>query len=148
VRGLEDAHELSGGIRKRAFFARFVVLDPRSCSSTSPTLGLDPVRTPLLCERIKEILPRTAAARLITRIMSARRVAAHISVLWRGWIWSRGRPKNLSALENPVLSGSSSPAILRAALEGVSLAALNRRPRLPSSFLCVRSTPRSLVPAR
>src|SRR5207237_8693456 len=58
--GLADAgdkmpNELSGGMRKRAGFARALVLDPDIVLFDEPDSGLDPVRTALLGELIQEI---------------------------------------------------------------------------------------------
>jgi len=58
--GLQNAHdkmpnELSGGMRKRAGFARALVLDPDIVLFDEPDSGLDPVRTALLGELIQEI---------------------------------------------------------------------------------------------
>src|SRR5829696_1164728 len=46
-------NELSGGMRKRAGFARALVLDPDIVLFDEPDSGLDPVRTALLCELIQ-----------------------------------------------------------------------------------------------
>src|ERR1051325_11314158 len=48
-------NELSGGMRKRAGFARALVLDPDIVLFDEPDSGLDPGRTALLCELIQEI---------------------------------------------------------------------------------------------
>ena len=48
-------NELSGGMRKRAGFARALVLDPDIVLFDEPDSGLDPVRTALLGELIQEI---------------------------------------------------------------------------------------------
>src|SRR5436189_5410391 len=43
-------NELSGGMRKRAGFARALVLDPAIVFFDEPDSGLDALRTALLCE--------------------------------------------------------------------------------------------------
>ena len=95
--GLADAgdkmpNELSGGMRKRAGFARALVLDPDIVLFDEPDSGLDPVRTALLCELIQEIHEENGGAYVVIThdIMSARRVAEHISVLWKGRIVESG----------------------------------------------------------
>jgi phospholipid/cholesterol/gamma-HCH transport system ATP-binding protein len=119
--GLSDArekapNELSGGMRKRAGFARALVLEPDIVLFDEPDSGLDPVRTALLGELILEIhrdmmedaqkaqkehLPTFA---VITHdIMSARRVADYINVLWRGRIVEAGPAEDMLNSENPFI---------------------------------------------
>ena len=126
--GLGNAHdkmpnELSGGMRKRAGFARALVLEPDIVLFDEPDSGLDPVRTALLGELIQEIHAdmmsdaerhgtRPPAFTLITHdIMTARRVAEHISVLWKGRIVESGPAEQLfnsdNAFVRQFLSGES-----------------------------------------
>jgi phospholipid/cholesterol/gamma-HCH transport system ATP-binding protein len=116
--GLGDANEkmpneLSGGMRKRAGFARALVLDPEIVLFDEPDSGLDPVRTALLCELIKEVHAENGGTYVVIThdILSARRVAEHISILWRGRIVESGPAAELFASENPFvrqfLSGES-----------------------------------------
>jgi phospholipid/cholesterol/gamma-HCH transport system ATP-binding protein len=101
--GTKMPNELSGGMRKRAGFARALVLDPEIVLFDEPDSGLDPVRTALLCELIKEIHAENGGAYVVIThdIMSARRVAEHISVLWKGRIVESGPASELFASENP-----------------------------------------------
>ncbi|HXA54055.1 MAG TPA: ABC transporter ATP-binding protein [Solirubrobacteraceae bacterium] len=116
--GLGDANEkmpneLSGGMRKRAGFARALVLDPEIVLFDEPDSGLDPVRTALLCELIKEVHAENGGTYVVIThdILSARRVAEHIAILWRGRIVDSGPAAELFASENPFvrqfLSGDS-----------------------------------------
>ena len=116
--GLAGSHdkmpnELSGGMRKRAGFARALVLDPEIVLFDEPDSGLDPVRTALLCELIKEVHAENGGAYVVIThdIASARRVAEFIAVLWRGRIVESGPARDLFASENPFvrqfLSGES-----------------------------------------
>jgi phospholipid/cholesterol/gamma-HCH transport system ATP-binding protein len=106
-------NELSGGMRKRAGFARALVLDPEIVLFDEPDSGLDPVRTALLCELIKEVHAENGGTYVVIThdIMSARRVAEHLSVLWKGRIVESGPAEELFASENPFvrqfLSGAS-----------------------------------------
>ncbi len=109
-------NELSGGMRKRAGFARALVLEPDIVLFDEPDSGLDPVRTALLGELIlevhrdmmedakeqeKEHLPTFA---VITHdIMSARRVADYINVLWRGRIVEAGPAEDMLNSDNPFI---------------------------------------------
>ncbi len=95
-------NELSGGMRKRAGFARALVLDPSIVLFDEPDSGLDPVRTALLCELIKEIHDENGGAYVVIThdIMSARRVADFISVLWKGRIVESGPASELFNSDN------------------------------------------------
>ncbi len=115
--GLQNAHdkmpnELSGGMRKRAGFARALVLDPDIVLFDEPDSGLDPVRTALLGELIQEIhaemmgeaeqrgTPPPAFTLITHDIATARRVAEHISVLWKGRIVESGPAYQLFDSDN------------------------------------------------
>jgi len=101
--GQKMPNELSGGMRKRAGFARSLVLEPDIVLFDEPDSGLDPVRTALLCELIKEVHAENGGCYVVIThdIMSARRVAEHISVLWKGRIVESGPAEDLFASENP-----------------------------------------------
>jgi phospholipid/cholesterol/gamma-HCH transport system ATP-binding protein len=121
---LKAPNELSGGMKKRAGFARALVLEPDIVLFDEPDSGLDPVRTALLGELILEIhrdmmdeakeqkkehLPTFC---VITHdIMSARRVADYINVLWKGRVVEAGPAEDMLNSENPFirqfLSGES-----------------------------------------
>ena len=106
-------NELSGGMRKRAGFARALVLDPDIVLFDEPDSGLDPVRTALLCELIKEVHEENGGAYVVIThdIMSAKRVAEYIAVLWRGRIVESGPAEDLFNSDNQFvrqfLSGAS-----------------------------------------
>jgi phospholipid/cholesterol/gamma-HCH transport system ATP-binding protein len=95
--GLSEAmynmpNELSGGMRKRAGFARALVLDPAIVMFDEPDSGLDPVRTALLCELIREIHEENGGCYLVIShdLGTARRIADFIAVLWKGRIVESG----------------------------------------------------------
>ncbi|MHB8690370.1 MAG: ABC transporter ATP-binding protein [Solirubrobacteraceae bacterium] len=109
-------NELSGGMRKRAGFARALVLEPDIVLFDEPDSGLDPVRTALLGELILEIhrdMMEEAKAKqrehlptfaVITHdIMSARRVADYINVLWKGRIVEAGPAEDMLNSPNPFI---------------------------------------------
>jgi phospholipid/cholesterol/gamma-HCH transport system ATP-binding protein len=95
-------NELSGGMRKRAGFARALVLDPQVVLFDEPDSGLDPVRTALLCELIQEIHAENGGAYVVIThdIMSARRVAEYIAILWKGRIVESGPASELFNSDN------------------------------------------------
>jgi phospholipid/cholesterol/gamma-HCH transport system ATP-binding protein len=95
-------NELSGGMRKRAGFARALVMDPDIVLFDEPDSGLDPVRTALLCELIMEVHEENGGAYCVIThdIMSARRVADYIAILWKGRIVESGPAGELFNSDN------------------------------------------------
>jgi phospholipid/cholesterol/gamma-HCH transport system ATP-binding protein len=99
-------NELSGGMRKRAGFARALVLDPAIVMFDEPDSGLDPVRTALLCELIREIHEENGGCYMVIShdLGTARRIADFIAVLWKGKIVESGPSDELFESENAFVS--------------------------------------------
>ena len=97
-------NELSGGMRKRAGFARALVLDPAIVMFDEPDSGLDPVRTALLCELIREIHEENGGCYMVIShdLGTARRIADFIAVLWKGKIVESGPSDELFDSDNAV----------------------------------------------
>ncbi|GAB3077928.1 ABC transporter ATP-binding protein [Nocardioides zeae] len=91
--GLEAAvdkapNEISGGMRKRAGFARALVMRPDVVLFDEPDSGLDPVRTKLLCQLIAEVHREHGGTYIVIThdIPSARTLSDYVAVLWKGKI--------------------------------------------------------------
>ena len=159
-------NELSGGMRKRAGFARALVLDPDIVLFDEPDSGLDPVRTALLCELIQEVHAENGGAYVVIThdIMSAKRVAEYIAVLWKGRIVESGPGRRAVRLRQPVRPPVPGGRVAGPAGDGVTRRPRRRRPRArprrrarragccssaaaagPSTRCCSR-TPGQLVP--
>jgi phospholipid/cholesterol/gamma-HCH transport system ATP-binding protein len=116
--GLADAvddlpSQLSGGMRKRAGFARALVMEPDVVIFDEPDSGLDPVRTALLCELIQEMHGLHGGTYIVVthNIASARQIGEYIALLWRGRIVEAGDAEKMFSSPNPFvhqfLSGSA-----------------------------------------
>jgi phospholipid/cholesterol/gamma-HCH transport system ATP-binding protein len=116
--GLADAmddapSQLSGGMRKRAGFARALVMEPDVVIFDEPDSGLDPVRTALLCELIQEMHSIHGGTYIVVthNIASARQIGEYIAVLWKGRIVEAGDAERMFSSDNAFvrqfLSGSA-----------------------------------------
>jgi len=91
--GLEGAvdkapNEISGGMRKRAGFARALVMRPDVVLFDEPDSGLDPVRTKLLSKLIQQVHREHGGTYIVIThdIPTARTVSDYVAVLWKGKI--------------------------------------------------------------
>jgi phospholipid/cholesterol/gamma-HCH transport system ATP-binding protein len=105
--------QLSGGMRKRAGFARALVMEPDIVIFDEPDSGLDPVRTALLCDLIQEMHSIHGGTYVVVthNIASARQIGQYIALLWRGRIVEAGDAERMFSSENAFvhqfLSGSA-----------------------------------------
>jgi phospholipid/cholesterol/gamma-HCH transport system ATP-binding protein len=93
-------NEISGGMRKRAGFARALVMNPDIVIFDEPDSGLDPVRTSLLCDIIMDVHREHGGTYLLVThdIKTARKVSDYIGLIWHGEVVHYG-PAN-EAFEN------------------------------------------------
>ena len=116
--GLEKAweklpNEISGGMRKRAGFARALVMDPQIVFFDEPDSGLDPVRTSLLNDLILDMHAEHKGTYLLVThdIRTARKVSDYVGLIWKGKVVHYGEAEEAFASEDPFvrqfLSGES-----------------------------------------
>jgi phospholipid/cholesterol/gamma-HCH transport system ATP-binding protein len=106
--GLEDAtrkmpNEVSGGMRKRAGFARALVLNPKIVLFDEPDSGLDPVRTSLLCDLILNVHKEHGGTYLLVthNTATAQKVSDYIGLLWQGRLAHYGPTAEAFASTDP-----------------------------------------------
>jgi phospholipid/cholesterol/gamma-HCH transport system ATP-binding protein len=77
---------LSGGMKKRAGFARALSTEPEAVLFDEPDSGLDPVRTSLLCDLILAAHSVHKGTYVVVThdISTARRLSDYVGVLWKG----------------------------------------------------------------
>ncbi|SNR84216.1 phospholipid/cholesterol/gamma-HCH transport system ATP-binding protein [Haloechinothrix alba] len=106
-------NEISGGMRKRAGFARALILEPDIVLFDEPDSGLDPVRTSLLNDLILEMHERHKGTYLVVThdIRTAHKVSDYVGVIWRGKVVHYSEAAGAFGSEDPFvrqfLSGDS-----------------------------------------
>ncbi|MGZ4555572.1 MAG: ABC transporter ATP-binding protein [Mycobacteriaceae bacterium] len=105
--------EVSGGMRKRAGFARALVMDPDIVLFDEPDSGLDPVRTSLLNDLILEMHSQHKGTYLLVThdIRTARKVSDYVGLIWKGKVVHYGEAEDAFNSDDPFvrqfLSGDS-----------------------------------------
>ena len=97
--------ELSGGMVKRAGFARAVITNPQAVLYDEPTTGLDPIITHLLTDlivRLREKLNGTAVV-VSHDLESIFVMADYIAMLFEGAIVAYGTVEEIKRSPNPIV---------------------------------------------
>jgi len=95
--------ELSGGMLKRVALARAIAADPEIIFFDEPTTGLDPIMADVINDLIIKITREVGATALsITHdLVSARKIANRIAMLYEGRIIWAGPTKDIDNSGNP-----------------------------------------------
>src|SRR5436190_8633437 len=100
-------------MKKRAGFARALVLEPEIVMFDEPDSGLDPVRTALLCELIMKMHEDHGGTYVVIThdLASAHTLGEYMAVLWKGRIVQSGDREAVFTSPNPfvrqLLAGKS-----------------------------------------
>jgi len=108
--GLEGTYnmypsELSGGMLKRAGFARAVVTSPDIVLYDEPTTGLDPIITNLLTDTIKHLRAKLNGTAVVIShdLHSIYMMADYIAMLYEGAIIAYGPTEEIRRSANPIV---------------------------------------------
>jgi phospholipid/cholesterol/gamma-HCH transport system ATP-binding protein len=97
--------ELSGGMLKRAGFARAVVTNPDLVLYDEPTTGLDPIVTHLLTDTIKRLRTQLNATAVVIShdLHSIYMMADYVAMLFEGAIIEYGTVEEIRSSMNPIV---------------------------------------------
>lgn len=97
--------ELSGGMVKRAGFARAVITSPRCVLYDEPTTGLDPIITHVLTNTIKRLRDRLNGTAVVVShdLSSIYMMADYVALLFEGAIIAYGTVDELQRSPNPIV---------------------------------------------
>jgi phospholipid/cholesterol/gamma-HCH transport system ATP-binding protein len=97
--------ELSGGMVKRAGFARAVVTNPQAVLYDEPTTGLDPIITHVLTETIVKLRQRLNGTAVVVShdLESIYQMADYIAMLFEGAIVAYGTVEEIRRSPNPIV---------------------------------------------
>ncbi len=97
--------ELSGGMLKRAGFARAVVTNPDLVLYDEPTTGLDPIVTHLLTDTIMRLRRQLSGTAVVIShdLEPVYRMADYIAMLFEGAIIEYGTVEEVRASPNPIV---------------------------------------------
>jgi phospholipid/cholesterol/gamma-HCH transport system ATP-binding protein len=97
--------ELSGGMVKRAGFARAVITNPRCVLYDEPTTGLDPIITHILTNTIKKLRDRLNGTAVVVShdLPSIYLMADYVAMLFEGAIIAYGTVDDVRESPNPIV---------------------------------------------
>lgn len=97
--------ELSGGMLKRAGFARAVVTNPEMVLYDEPTTGVDPIVTHLLTDTIKRLRKQLNATAVVIShdLQSIYMMADYVAMLFEGAIIATGTVEEVRKSNNPIV---------------------------------------------
>ena len=99
-------NQLSGGMQKRASFARTIATDPDIILYDEPTSGLDPVLSMVINNLIKTLQEEMNATSVVVThdIRGAMTVGHQIAMLYQGRFAWKGTPEEFAASKDPLIS--------------------------------------------
>ena len=97
--------QLSGGMLKRAGFARAVVTNPECVLYDEPTTGLDPIITHVLTDTIKRLRKQLNSTAVVVShdLSSIYAMADYVAMLFEGAIIAYGTVEELKNSPNPIV---------------------------------------------